>query len=87
MRWRPTAFDYAGIALAAMRELGEAAHRTVFGNRQRLALRDAMLMNGLLIHGLDFDDTHSRGVIHSTASALPCALASPIATTRAARIC
>jgi 2-methylcitrate dehydratase PrpD len=29
----------------------------------------------VLIHGLDFDDTHSRGVIHSTTSALPCVLA------------
>jgi 2-methylcitrate dehydratase PrpD len=67
-----SAFDYAGIALAAMRELGEG-QSTVFGKSGRLALRDAMLANGLLVHGLDFDDTHSRGVIHSTASALPCA--------------
>ena len=32
-------------------------------------------MNGILVHGLDFDDTHSRGVIHATASSFPCALA------------
>jgi 2-methylcitrate dehydratase PrpD len=47
----------------------------VIGYGRRLALRDAAMMNGVLIHGLDFDDTHSRGVIHSTTSALPCVLA------------
>ncbi|SAL72437.1 MmgE/PrpD family protein [Caballeronia telluris] len=67
-----TAFGYADMTLAAMRELGTGPS-TVFGKSGRLALRDAMLANGLLVHGLDFDDTHSRGVIHSTASALPCA--------------
>lgn len=64
---------YATSTLAAMEELG-TGESTVFGHRQKLALRDAMLLNGLLIHSLDFDDTHARGVIHSTASALPCAL-------------
>ncbi|WP_109478855.1 MmgE/PrpD family protein [Paraburkholderia sp. C35] len=63
---------YATSTLAAMQELGTGG-ATVFGHRERLALRDAMLLNGLLIHSLDFDDTHARGVIHSTASALPCA--------------
>ncbi len=33
-----------------------------------------MLMNGILVHGLDFDDTHANGVIHATASCFPCAL-------------
>jgi 2-methylcitrate dehydratase PrpD len=72
-----SAFDYAGIALAAMRELGEG-QSTVFGKSGRLALRDAMLANGLLVHGLDFDDTHSRCRVRS---------ASPSANGRAARRC
>ncbi|SAL03640.1 MmgE/PrpD family protein [Caballeronia fortuita] len=67
-----SALGYADITLGAMRELGTGAS-TVFGRTEKLGLRDAMLANGLLVHGLDFDDTHSRGVIHSTASALPCA--------------
>jgi 2-methylcitrate dehydratase PrpD len=67
-----TAFPYSDMALAAMRELGQG-NSTVFGKAEKLALRDAMLVNGLLVHGLDFDDTHSRGVIHATASAWPCA--------------
>jgi len=31
-------------------------------------------MNGALVHGLDYDDTHIRAIIHATASAFPCAL-------------
>ena len=66
-----TTFNYSRITLAAMQELG-SGRASVFAHSERLAMRDAMLLNGVLIHGLDFDDTHARGVIHSTASALPC---------------
>jgi 2-methylcitrate dehydratase PrpD len=38
-------------------------------------MRDAALVNGVLIHGLDFDDTHLASIIHATATALPAALA------------
>jgi 2-methylcitrate dehydratase PrpD len=41
----------------------------------RVPPRDAALLNGILIHGLDFDDTHSGGVIHATSSVLPTVLA------------
>ncbi len=76
---------YTTSTLGAMQELG-TGEATVFGHRQTLALRDAMLLNGLLIHALDFDDTHARGVIHSTASALPAAFnLAERARTRAAR--
>lgn len=51
---------------------GDKPVATVIGRGHRLNTRDAMVMNGVLVHGLDFDDTHSRGVIHATASVLPC---------------
>jgi 2-methylcitrate dehydratase PrpD len=37
-------------------------------------VRDAALMNGVLVHGLDFDDTHLEGVVHASASCWPAAL-------------
>jgi 2-methylcitrate dehydratase PrpD len=37
-------------------------------------LKDAALMNGVLAHGLDYDDTHAVGPVHPSASAFPCAL-------------
>jgi len=46
----------------------------VIGMPARLALRDAILMNGMLVHGLDFDDTYLPGSAHLTASCVPTAL-------------
>jgi 2-methylcitrate dehydratase PrpD len=69
-----TKYPFASVSFAALEQLG-AGKSLVIGIGRRLALRDAVLMNGILIHGLDFDDTHSRGVIHATASSFPCALA------------
>jgi 2-methylcitrate dehydratase PrpD len=69
-----TKYPFASISLAAMQELGTGSS-PVIGVGRKLALRDAVLMNGILVHGLDFDDTHSRGVIHGTSSSFPCALA------------
>jgi 2-methylcitrate dehydratase PrpD len=69
-----TTYPFAAVSLAALEELG-SGKSPVIGIGRRLALRDAVLMNGILVHGLDFDDTHSRGVIHGTSSSFPCALA------------
>src|SRR5262249_28080926 len=69
-----TKYPFASVSFAALEELG-TGKSPVIGIGRRLALRDAVLMNGILIHGLDFDDTHSRGVIHATSSSFPCTLA------------
>jgi 2-methylcitrate dehydratase PrpD len=69
-----TKYPFAAVSFAAMQELGTGTS-PVIGFGRMLALRDAVLMNGILVHGLDFDDTHSRGVIHGTSSSFPCALA------------
>jgi 2-methylcitrate dehydratase PrpD len=64
-----------------MTELSAGAGNTpVIGVATKLSMRDAMLMNGILIHGLDYDDTHAAGVIHATASTFPCALGSAAQT-------
>lgn len=43
----------------------------VIGFAERLPLRDAVLLNGMMTHGLDYDDTHIAGVVHLTVSVLP----------------
>ncbi|MGD9864047.1 MAG: MmgE/PrpD family protein [Pseudodonghicola sp.] len=68
-----TQYDFSHRTLAALREFGTGP-APVIGYGTRLSLRDAVTMNGFLVHGLDFDDTHTRGVIHATASAFPTAL-------------
>jgi len=74
-----TAFDFADRTLAGLKELaGDGAAVGVIGKSTHLPPRDAAIMNGVLCHGLDFDDTHLGGVVHPTASAFPTALAAGV---------
>lgn len=67
-------FEFATRSLEGIAELAGPGERTVIGHVLRLPLRDAVLANALLAHGLDYDDTHSEGVVHLTVSAFPAAL-------------
>lgn len=67
-------FEFATRSLEGIAELAGPGERTVIGHALRLPLRDAVLANALLAHGLDYDDTHSEGVVHLTVSAFPAAL-------------
>ncbi len=64
---------WAEATFAAAGDLGSGT-APVLGYGRTLAMRDAALMNGVVTHGLDYDDTHSRGIIHATVSAFPTAL-------------
>jgi 2-methylcitrate dehydratase PrpD len=90
LRARHLMLDAIGCALAARREefatrftnavhaLGddvEGGRSAVIGQARRLPVRDAALLNGVLTHGLDYDDTHMAGVIHLSVSVLPAVLA------------
>jgi 2-methylcitrate dehydratase PrpD len=68
-------FYFAAPCLAAMTELGGAGPHAVIGQAHRLPLRDAVLANGILAHGLDYDDTHTEGVVHLTVGVFPAVLA------------
>jgi 2-methylcitrate dehydratase PrpD len=76
--------DAVGCALAARQEdfalklapaiaslADTVGRRGVIGFGQRLPLRDVTWLNGVLMHGLDYDDTHMAGVVHLTVSVLP----------------
>jgi 2-methylcitrate dehydratase PrpD len=74
-----TTYDYGRSAVAGAIAMsgtggGEGAC-SVIGRAERLPPRDAALANGILIHGLDFDDTHLASIIHPSCTALPVALA------------
>ena len=69
-------FDFAERALASMRSLADGpGDAVVIGFPDRLAFRDAAIANGVLVHGLDFDDTHLGGIVHVSASLVPTILA------------
>jgi 2-methylcitrate dehydratase PrpD len=68
------AYPFAERAAAGAVALAESSTCSVIGRKERLPVRDAALLNGILIHGLDFDDTHLTSIVHPTAASLPCAL-------------
>jgi 2-methylcitrate dehydratase PrpD len=79
-----TAFPFSRVARDALTAFGTGDH-PVFGMPDLLPARDAAVLNGVLIHGLDFDDTHIPSVAHVTSAVLPAAVSAAItagATTR-----
>ena len=64
-------YPFAEVMVAALSELAAAGECPVIGTNLRLTARDAAHLNGTLIHGLDFDDTHSESIVHTSASAIP----------------
>ena len=69
-----TRFEFARRSQAGISAVAGAGEHVLIGLRERLPMRDAALLNGILIHGLDFDDTHPASVVHASASALPVVL-------------
>jgi hypothetical protein len=67
-------YDYAARTAAAISGLAGIGSHPVIGMALRLPLRDAVMLNGALVHGLDYDDTHSDAIVHGSASAVPTAL-------------
>lgn len=68
-------FDFGDAILNGARALGEGTQATAIGSGIRLPAPSAALVNGVLAHGLDFDDTHIGAVYHATSPALAAALA------------
>lgn len=62
------------VATAAGR-LGGAPESVVIGTKIRVGAAAAVLANGTLAHGLDFDDTREDAIVHTGCVAVPTALA------------
>lgn len=68
-----TRFDFAHLTHKALAALGSGNARAI-GMPGGLTLRDAVMMNSTLVHGLDYDDTYLPGSVHLTASIVPTTL-------------
>ena len=62
----------AAVAVAA--GLGGPAEAVVLGGTTPVGTAAAAFGTGVLVHALDFDDTHAEGLVHATAAVLPTAL-------------
>jgi 2-methylcitrate dehydratase PrpD len=79
--------DAIGVALAsagtgvgapyldAAATLGSSGSASILGLRMTRDAATAALLNGGLIHGLEFDDTHTSSIVHGSAILAPAALA------------
>ena len=59
----------AGVTVAATFRV--PAEATIIGEASSVPAGPASLANGTLVHGLDFDDTHTDALVHPTAVILP----------------
>lgn len=64
-----------GEPVARLASEAGAGSSTVAGWGRAVAAQDAALLNGILAHSLEFDDTHTASIIHGGAVVIPTALA------------
>src|SRR5262245_46471243 len=67
--------DFGRAVSATAAGLGGAAESTIIGTTTRVAAPNAVLANGTLAHGLDFDDTREDAIVHTGCVAVTTALA------------
>lgn len=70
-----TKFEFGRAVLAGVRELGEGTQATALGSGVKMPAASAALVNGVLAHSLDFDDTHISAIYHASAQAMAAAFA------------
>jgi len=66
--------DASRVIIEYVKEFGGKRQATVIGTDIKTDLEHAALANGVISHALDFDDYHSKTVIHATAACLPAIL-------------
>jgi 2-methylcitrate dehydratase PrpD len=65
---------HGGPAWTVAEQLAGPPEARPLTGRQAISAPAAALATGVLVHALDFDDTHSVGLVHATAVTLPAAL-------------
>src|SRR5262245_40375674 len=67
--------DFGRSVLDAAERLGGPPESMLIGARARVGAANAVLANGTLAHGLDFDDTREDAIVHTGSVAVTTALA------------
>jgi 2-methylcitrate dehydratase PrpD len=67
--------DFGAMVTRVAQQLGGAAHSLLIGSPSRVAAANAVIANGTLAHGLDYDDTLEEAIVHTGACAWMTALA------------
>jgi 2-methylcitrate dehydratase PrpD len=67
--------DFGKMVVNVAKKLGGAPQSRVIGTRVKVASANAVLANGALAHGLDYDDTLEEAIVHTGCVAATTALA------------
>jgi len=67
--------ETVGIAIAAMSPFSGPAQAGILGRKERMDILNTALINGISSHVLDYDDTHSRNIVHPGGPVLSAILA------------
>ena len=67
--------EHGGPGLSVARGLGGPAQAHPLGDSEAISAPAAAFANGVLIHALDFDDTHAGALVHPTTVVAPAVLA------------
>lgn len=70
-----TRLEYGAIVTDLLSSFGGRPQSSVIARKKKVPAPVAAFINGSLIHGVDFDDTHLRSVLHPSSFVLPAALA------------
>ena len=70
-----SALDFGRAVTAAARDLGGPPESSIVGSPERVGAASAVLANGTLAHGLDFDDTREGAIVHTGCVAVSTSLA------------
>jgi 2-methylcitrate dehydratase PrpD len=67
--------EAVGVAISALAPFSGPAQASILGRKERLDILHAALVNGISSHVLDYDDTHSRNIIHPAGPVISAILA------------
>jgi len=67
--------DFGAMVTRVAQKLGGSPQSTVIGSNHKVAAANAVIANGTLAHGLDYDDTLEEAIVHTGSCAWMTALA------------
>src|SRR5436309_14311662 len=61
----PSTLDFGRMVAGVAKKLGDTEESHLIGSSVRVAAANAVLANGTLAHGLDYDDTLEEAIVHT----------------------
>jgi 2-methylcitrate dehydratase PrpD len=66
--------DFFPPIMQTVKEMGTKGESSVITVKEKYPMANAALVNGALIHGIDYDDTHTDALVHPSSCIIPAAM-------------